>query len=255
MYEARAEFTLRSRSKYQFDEAIELDGIKLETRDGRICGEVVVQTDKLDFNLIVEKAFEKANKIASLLALHFGEGFAVEDVVPRPIVIVREKERVVEIEIHEFVRSYVEASLTMVKRFSKEDLSKTKSELKELLNRLSRLERGEDTLRAIKWWRKGYLEEDKVDKFLDYYIALEMLASIKGYKDKYQDWVRKFSEDYSITYKPDGRVGIDKIRNRLMHAPGPEKDEAEKLVELYADRFGAELLKAIRKVIDEATPS
>jgi len=49
--------------------------------------------------------------------------------------------------------------------------------------KLSKLERGEDLLRAIKWWRKGSLEEDKVDKFLDYYIALEMLASIRGYKD------------------------------------------------------------------------
>ena len=255
MYEARAEFTLQGRSKYQFDEVIELDGIRLETRNGKICGEVVVQTDKADFNLVAEKAFKKANKTASLLTLLFGEGFAVEDVVPRYIVAVEEKEHAKEIEIHEFVRLHVEASLTIERRFSKEDLSKTKSELKELLNKLSKLERGEDLLGVIRWWRKGYLEEDKVDKFLDYYIALEMLASIKGYKDKYQDWVRKFSEDYSITYKPDGRVGIDKIRNRLMHAPGPEKDEAEKLVELYADRFGAELLKAIRKVVDEATPS
>jgi len=249
MYEARAEFTLRSPSKYQFDEAIELDGTRLGTKDGRICGEAVMQTDKADFDLVMEKTFEKADKIASLLTLHFGEGFAVEDVVPRSIVTVKEKERTAEIEIHAFVRSYTKASLTIVKRFSKESLSKIESKLKELLNRLSKLERGEDILRAIKWWSKGYLEEDKVDKFLDYYIALEMLASIKGYK------VKEFSERYSITYKPDGRVSIKKIRNWLVHATGPEKDKAEKLAELYADRFGAELLKAIRKVVDEITPS
>jgi len=158
MYEAHAEFTLRSRSKYQFDEAIELDGTRLETRDGRICGEVVVQTDKADFDLVVEKTFEKADKIASLLTLLFREGFAVEDIVPRSIVTVKEKGRTAEIEIHAFVRSYTKASRTIVKRFSKESLSKIESKLKELLNKLSKLERGEDLLRAIKWWRKSYPE-------------------------------------------------------------------------------------------------
>jgi len=141
------------------------------------------------------------------------------------------------------------------KRFSKEELSKIESKLKELLNKLSKLKHGEDILRAIKWWRKGYLENDAVDRFLDYYIAFEILASVTGYKGKYRDWVEKFSEKYSITYKPDGRVSIKNIRNWLMHAPGPEKDKAEELVLLCVNRFGKELLEAIRKVIDEATPS
>jgi hypothetical protein len=37
-----------------------------------------------------------------------------------------------------------------------------------------------DLLRTIRWWGKGYLEEDNVDRFLDYYIAFEVLASIRG---------------------------------------------------------------------------
>jgi len=64
MYEARAIFTLKSRFKYQFDKAMELDGARLETKDGRICGEVVVQVRKSGPDLIAEKAFEKANKVA-----------------------------------------------------------------------------------------------------------------------------------------------------------------------------------------------
>ena len=32
---------------------------------------------------------------------------------------------------------------------------------------------------------KGNLEEDKIDKFLDYFISFEMLASIEEYKSKY----------------------------------------------------------------------
>ena len=246
MYEARVVFTLRSRSKYQFDKAIELDGARLETKDGRICGEVIVQAEKADPNLIMKKALEKANKIASLLTLLYGEGFALED-VPRLVVAIRKEEHVVEIVICDFVR----VEVSSIVRFPEEILSKKEeSKLKELsnkLDKLSNLERGEDLLRAIKWWRKGYLEEDEVDKFLDYYIALEMLASIRGYKD-----VKEFSEDHSITYKPDGRISIKNIRNLLLHALGQEKDEAEKLAKLCADRFGAELLRVIRKVVDEA---
>jgi len=83
-------------------------------------------------------------------------------------------------------------------------LSKIESELKELSNKLSKLERSEDLLRAVKWWAKGYLEEDEVDKFLDYYIALEMPASIMGYEnvkgfpDVKKFSKKKFSEDYSL---------------------------------------------------------
>jgi hypothetical protein len=37
-----------------------------------------------------------------------------------------------------------------------------------------------------------------------------------------------------------------------LHEPGPiQKDEAERLANQYADRFGEELLKAIKKIIEE----
>jgi len=170
MYEARAVFILQSHSKYLFDEAIELDGIRLESKDGKIYGEVIVQVEKVDPNLIVEKAFEKANEIALLLTLLFGESFIVEDVVPGSIVAVKKKEDAVKIEIYESIRLLIKASLSIEKRLSKEKLGRIKSELKELLGKLSKPERGGDILRAINWWRKGNLEEDGVDKFLDYYI-------------------------------------------------------------------------------------
>jgi Txe/YoeB family toxin of Txe-Axe toxin-antitoxin module len=82
-----------------------------------------------------------------------------------------------------------------------------------------------------------------------------MLASMKGYKSKrskYRDkWAMKFSEDYSITYKPGGKMTVKEIRNNIMHEPGPEKEEAEKLANEYADAFGREILNAIKKIIDE----
>ena len=48
-----------------------------------------------------------------------------------------------------------------------------------------------------------------MDKFLDYYIALEMQASIMGYENvKGFPDVKKFSKYCFIIYKPDGEVSI-----------------------------------------------
>jgi 3-deoxy-D-manno-octulosonate 8-phosphate phosphatase KdsC-like HAD superfamily phosphatase len=139
--------------------------------------------------------------------------------------------------------------------YSKESLNEVKAELEELTGKIDSFEkrRRENLLRAIKWWRKGNLEEDNVDKFLDYFISFEMLASIKGYKSKYEDkWAMEFSENYSITYKPGGKMTVNEIRNYIMHKPGPEKEDAEKLANEYADAFGREILNAIKKIINES---
>jgi len=67
--------------------------------------------------------------------------------VPCPIVAVGKEENVVETVIYEFVRA--EAFINMV-GFSEGILSKKESELKELSNKLSKLKRSEDLLRAVK---------------------------------------------------------------------------------------------------------
>ena len=143
----------------------------------------------------------------------------------------------------------MQAHLELYRTRSKEEIE---TELRELASKISRLKRSKDLLRAIKWWRRGYFEDDGVDKFLDYYIVFEMLASIAGYKGKYkkEEWASKFAKDYSITYKIED-VNLARIRNDILHDPGLEKDKAEKLAMLHADRFGIELLNAIKKMIEQ----
>jgi len=142
-------------------------------------------------------------------------------------------------------------------KYTKEKLAEAVLELKQLEGKLQGSKQGEALLRAIKWWRKGFFEEDKVDKFLDYYIAFEMLASILGYKECKESeerrkaecaWAKSFAENYSITFRV-GEMSLTEIRNNIMHAPGPEKDEAEKLAAQHADRLGMELLNTIKKII------
>jgi hypothetical protein len=257
MYEFQVSFKLKSGKSYIFDSVIEYDGIRLKTENGKICGELVVVVDRPDFNLAREEAIRKIETLTLLLTPVFEDGFAVEDVkvtLP-PRIIDKGRERVIEIYEHIEIRAV--ASLNIYVKYNIEKLAEAILELKQLEEKLQGSKQGKALLRAIKWWRKGFFEEDKVDKFLDCYIAFEMLASILGYtKCKESEekckaecaWAKRFAEDYSITFRV-GEMSLVDIRGKIMHAPGPEKDEAEKLAAQHADRFCMELLNAIKKIV------
>jgi len=249
MHEFDVTFRLRSKPNisYSFDDVIEHGGIRIETKDGKICGRTTISIERDDYNLAREKAVEELEKLASVLTIIFGEAFVVEDVKVEHKPIIENEGKVKTVIVFDTCRS--KDCVFVEKRYSKEILDKIKAELKGLTDKIDKSREGKDLLRAIKWWGKGNLEEDKIDKFLDYFISFEMLASIKGYRSKYrEDWARKFSDDYSITHKPDGKMTVNEIRNAIMHEPGHEKEKAEKLANQYADSFGEEVLKAIKKI-------
>jgi hypothetical protein len=273
VYEFEVRFTLKSRPDvgFSFDRAIQLGVTTLETREGKVHGTMTLRLESGDPNAAREKALEEAEKIASLLSLALDAGFAVEEVhvVCKPVIEVMERDGVKKITVSIYEILTVKELVSKI--YSVKKTEELEIELQNLANRIEKGAHGRDLLRAIKWWRKGYLEEDKVDAFLHYYIALEVLASVKGYKDKHErnrikrfinwlkksaykyeeGWVKRFTKDYSITYKPDGRTSINKIRGRILHAPGPEKDAAEKLAAQCADKLGQELLNAIKRVLEE----
>jgi len=106
-------------------------------------------------------------------------------------------------------------------------------------------------LRVVRWWALGDLDTDPVDKFLKFFVAFEMLASLIGYKGKSGDpWAEEFCKKYSLTCEFEG-MKVGKIRNLIMHSPGEEKDKAEEAAKRYSDEFGQEVFKAIRRMIGE----
>jgi hypothetical protein len=116
--------------------------------------------------------------------------------------------------------------------------------------------RAEELLRAVRWWVSGSLDEDPLDRFLKFFIAFELLASLMGYKRRNKGkccgdpWVEKFCSDYSLTCKFEGKR-VDEIRNRIMHEPGEDMDRAEEVARKHADEFGREVLKAVWRVLGE----
>jgi len=113
-----------------------------------------------------------------MLTVIFGQGFTIDEVKVEHRSIIESGGSVKKITLSETL--IIGERVHVVKKLSKESLESIKTKLKELVGKISRLERSMDLLRAIKWWAKGSLEEDNVDKFLDYFISFEMLASLKG---------------------------------------------------------------------------
>jgi len=106
-------------------------------------------------------------------------------------------------------------------------------------------------LRVVRWWALGDLDTDPVDKFLKFFIAFEMLASLIGYKGKSGDsWAEEFCNDYGLTCEFEG-MRVNRIRNLIMHEPGKERDQAEEIARKHADEFGREVLKAIWRALSE----
>jgi hypothetical protein len=112
-------------------------------------------------------------------------------------------------------------------------------------DKLSKPKDKEVLLRALKWWRKGSLDEDNVDRFLHYFITLEMLASLLEKK------FEEFCDKTGVAYRPDSRHGIKWVRNKLLHSVGEDKEKAAELADKFASILGNEIFHVIKKIIEK----
>jgi hypothetical protein len=59
-------------------------------------------------------------------------------------------------------------------------------------------------------------------------------------------------KNIGVTFRPDNEHDIKWIRNKLMHSKREEKDKAEELAEKYAVMLGGEIIRAIKKYVEES---
>ncbi len=69
-----------------------------------------------------------------------------------------------------------------------------------------------------------------------------------------KEWAKQFCRDFGITYQINEKFSLPRIRNSLVHEPGEKREEAEMLAAQHAERFGLELLEAIRKALLQPGP-
>jgi hypothetical protein len=234
-------FLLRCAVDFPLRDELECDGVKLRVNGDIVHGTATVHASNS------EEAKQKGRKLAEVVAaaltLAFGRAFSVEQININQASQRREGDRQV-IEAKDVALIYDQAKAASWPMNWKESVAKYIQLL------IANKEKPESKIRVLKWWRAGDVDDDPLDKFLKFYIAFELLAAALGYRRRCnKEWAKQFCRDFGITYQINEEFSLPRIRNSLVHEPGEEREEAERLAAQHAERFGLELLEAIRKAI------
>jgi hypothetical protein len=243
-HEFEVRFTLKSapQIKLLFEGAVKIDDFEIEAQEGKIVGKTSISIDMDDPELAKRQAIDKIEELATILTLIFGTAYETYDlsVVHKPIIEKTETGQKISI----FDTIHIAEGVAVIKRTSKEIIEEQYNFWRD---KIRKLEDREVLIRALKWWRGGSLDEDKVDKFMHYFIVLELLASKYSQRD-----IEKFCNEYGIKYRPDEGHTLKDVRNTLIHDINEGKDLAEEWARKFADTLGYEIFKAIKKIIEKA---
>lgn len=190
---------------------------------------------------IPDEVLEKIDTYISALSLTLGFGFVIEDLYVSGYQIL-DKEGKPEIQ-----GSVGRRRFRLQLPFDIEDRHREKFEKYfSLLSDINENYRS-SILRAVKWWGRGTVETDQLDKFIDFYVALEILGGVFFPNESFTQRVKKICEKYELRCRFNSNH-ITGIRGALFHS-----GKKEELAKLIADEFGKEVLKAIKAAIDESS--
>jgi hypothetical protein len=220
--------------RYSLDRAVELGALKLESVNGmlvvreRLCNNTAEAVHK--------KVRERSERLAFLLSMALGDVFAVENV---DVVISAEEEGKKGIMVADSAKIIEEA--LVIKQFGEDSIRKIEEVLRQDYA-------PDELIRALKYIRRGLFEEDHVDKFLNCYIAFELLAAADECYGG-EGWTANFCSSYGIKCEFGG-YKVNKIRAALVHPKAEElnKEQAEELARAYAGEFCKEVFAALRRI-------
>ncbi|WP_148208709.1 hypothetical protein [Archaeoglobus profundus] len=138
------------------------------------------------------------------------------------------------------------------KIITKDNIESYIEELNSYRDKIEKLseEDKENLLRAIRYWNRGKVDDDKIDRFIDFYIAFEIIGKNLAKNEK--QWVKEICEKYGLRREYEG-AKINDIRDALVHAKHKKlsKEMAEELAIRYADKFGEDVFKLIIDFLNE----
>jgi len=238
-------FLLRCAVDFPLRDELECCGVKLRVDGDIVHGTATVHASNSEE--AKQKGRELAEVVASALTLVFGRAFSVEQINMNQASQRREGDRqVIEAKDVALIYDQVKAASYTMNMNWKESVAK----YIQLLTANREKPESKKFIRVLKWWRAGDVDNDPLDKFLKFYIAFELLAAVLRYRRRCnKEWAKQFCRDFGITYQINEEFSLSEIRNSLVHEPGEKREKAEKLAAQHAERFGLELLEAIRKVI------
>lgn len=131
-------------------------------------------------------------------------------------------------------------------------------ELERYLYRIKGLNKLEQEwlLRALRFWNKGAVERDPIDKFIHFYVALEILAKrVLGFSDLNDRVINEIKKrcDVNLKYEIEGKEwDIHRIRTHLLHGGATnskdfkELDRAIEVANKISDKLGNGVLNLVK---------
>jgi len=174
--------------------------------------------------------------------------YRIKDIKLERLLEIYEKGNTTEIHLFDTIRITDEVYITKT-------LGNAQAEISFLLERLNKIDSGSKSvlIRAIKYWNRAMSDPDPIDRFINLYIALEILAG-ELVKEEYENnkWVSALYDKFGINGVYSG-YKIHHIRASLLHYRNKHlsKDEAEKIVREHVDEFSQEVFKLIKIYLDQ----
>jgi len=132
-------------------------------------------------------------------------------------------------------------------------------EFHDLFRKIKRLdEQAKITLsRVIKYWNRAMSDSDPIDRFLNLYITIEILAGeLVNEEYRKHKWINELYDNnkFRINGMYEG-YKIHAIRAALLHYKNKElsKDEAEEIIRRHVDEFSQEVFKLIKIYLNQKT--
>jgi len=221
--------------RYSLDHAVELGALKLESINGmlvvreRLCGDTA--------DAVLKEARERSEKLAFLLSMALGDVFAVKDVDVAITAEERSKKGIMATDSAKIIKEAL-----VIKQLGEDSMRKIEEVLRQDYA-------PGGLVRAFKYIRRGLFEEDHVDKFLNCFIAFELLAAaVERYGG--EGWITNFCSSYGIRCEFGG-YKVNDIRAALLHPEAKKlsKEQAEELTRAHAGEFCNEVFAALRRIM------
>ena len=267
-------FELTSTDGLIFEDEIEIFDFRLKSETdavskNKIIGYTTIELDKDDYRLAKEVALRKIHQdLLPYLILKSRSGYRVERIHVNLRPIIREEGKVKTIEIRNCLE--LQVVLYSFKIISLDNFADFLQELQYLKDKIERLSEGDrkDLLRAIRFWNRGAIDHDGIDKFINFFIAFEIIGKNlvsnwkKGNKkfNLERDWANVLREEcerrYGLSFRYSGKTA-NAIRAGILHyhTTRLSKEEAEELANAYANDFGRDIFELVVRFIEERSKS
>jgi len=252
----RIRFTIRrvGDTILEFDE-IYIDNFKLTyENENEIRVETKIKSDTPDLNIREIITSEVNYKIIPVLALISSSGYIFDPNSVSYGVECKENNKVV---LKHTFSNIVRIEARNLRKVSKPFVQK---EINELINFWKYLddETRKDIARAVRFWSRGLADDDPIDKFINYYIAFEIIGK-NIYKYNEKTWVTDICKEHELECKYDG-YKVNDIRAALLHSRHTKhreltKEKAEEIVVGHADQFGNNIFYLLNNFINRTKQS